>query len=82
MAASSSAGACDGTVVYTEGSGPFAFTAMTTPGATYDTTNTTFKVSVASNADYYWRIVFTPTSSFADGITKCEKSNLTINNNP
>jgi hypothetical protein len=75
--------ASTGTVKYTE---PVpnggAFTA-TSSGATYDTTNATFKVAVADAGDYFWRIVFTPTSSFAGGaVTKCETSSVSINNNP
>ena len=70
-------------MVYTESvpsSG--AFTATTT-GASYDTTNTTFKVDVNSAGTYYWNIVFTPTSPFAGGpITKCETSTVSINDNP
>jgi hypothetical protein len=84
-------GACSttagGTVVYTDTT-DHAFTATST-GATYDTQNTTYstayKVSStsATGDDYYWRAVFTPDSSFAGGaVTKCEKSTLTINNNP
>jgi hypothetical protein len=80
---------CNGTVVYTEpvpNSG--AFTA-TTAGAVYNTTNST--VFVGTKADgtaglaagtYFWRVVFTPTSQFATGFTKCETSTLTINDNP
>jgi hypothetical protein len=75
--------ASTGTVKYTEpvpNSG--AFTA-TSAGATYDTTNQSFKVDSSNAGDYYWRIIFTPTSSFAGGaVTKCETSSLTINNNP
>jgi hypothetical protein len=77
-----------GTVVYTEpvpNSGAFTATAA---GATYDTTNgsvtaTTFKVDTNNAAAYYWKIVFTPTSSFGGGaITKCETSTVTVNDNP
>ena len=85
-------GACTvaggGTVVYTDTpAGGATFTA-TSSGATYDTQNTTystaFKVSStsATGDDYFWRAVFTPDSTFATGVTKCEKSTLTINNNP
>ena len=74
-----------GTVRYTE---PVpnggAFTA-TVAGASYDTTNgtvagTTFRATATGN--YYWRAVFTPTSTFASGFTLCETTSLTINNNP
>jgi hypothetical protein len=72
---------CDGTLVYTDADA-IDFTA-TSSGATYDTSNTTHLVSTASAADYFWRIVFTPTSSYAGGVvTKCEQSTLTIDNNP
>lgn len=86
-------GACDpaasgASVVYTDTpAGGASFTA-TSAGATYDTQNTTYstayKVSStsATGDDYFWRAVFTPTSTFATGVTKCEKATLTINNNP
>lgn len=80
-------GACDptalgATLVYTDdNAGSFTATSSGS-GAEYDTSNTTHTVTTASGDDYYWRAVFTPTSSFATGITKCEKSTLTINNNP
>jgi len=78
---------CDpavGTLVYTEpvpNGGAFTATAA---GASYDTTNgavagTTFKVTDANEGTYFWRIVFTPNSSFATGFTKCENTVLTIN---
>jgi hypothetical protein len=71
-----------GTVKYTESvpnSGAFTATAA---GATYDTTNSSFKVAAADAGDYYWRIIFTPTSSLATGVTKCESSSVSINNSP
>jgi len=78
-------GSCDpavGTVVYTE---PVpnggAFTATST-GAAYDTTNKTFLVDTTNAGSYFWRIVFSPTSTFATGFTKCETSTVTVNNNP
>jgi hypothetical protein len=80
-------GSCTGSVVYTDASGA-AFTA-TTAGAVYQTSNTTY--FIGTNADgtaggaagtYFWSVTFTPTSTLADGFTKCETSTLTINNNP
>ena len=73
--------ACDGTtIVYTE---PQITLSSTASGTTFDTHNTLTKVSTASNKDYYWRAVFTPAAgSFVSGFTKCEKTNITINNNP
>jgi len=75
-------GTCDGTVVYTEPvpSGG-AFTA-TTGGAAYTTTNDTFSVATATAGTYYWKTIFTPTSSFAAGYTDCELSTVAINDNP
>jgi hypothetical protein len=76
-------GACDpaavgATLIYTDANA-VAFTATNT----YTTSNTTHSVTTAGPDDYYWRAVFTPTSSFAGGaVTKCEKSTLTINNSP
>jgi len=80
-------GSCDGAVVYTEpvpNGGAFTATAA---GAVYNTTNgsvpaTTFKVNDALQGTYYWSIVFTPDSPFADGFTKCETSTVSINDNP
>jgi len=75
-------GSCDpavGTVVYTE---PLPNGGAITVPATVDTTNTTFKVDAANAGSYFWRIVFTPTSSFATGFTKCETSTVTVNDNP
>ena len=67
------------TEIYTDGSA-VAFTADA-DGNTYTTNNQTHKVTAAGPDDYYWRAVFTPTSSFAGGvITKCEHSTLTITN--
>jgi hypothetical protein len=76
-------GACDpaaqgATLIYTDANA-VAFTATNT----YNTSNTTHAVTSAGPDDYYWRAVFTPTSSFAGGaVIKCEKSTLTINNSP
>ena len=84
-------GSCDpavGTLKYTDTpAGGATFTA-TSSGTTYDTDNSTsnatfFLVTSASATDYFWRAVFTPDSSNAGGaVIKCEKSTLTINNNP
>jgi hypothetical protein len=80
-------GACDptaqgATLIYTDANA-VSFTATASgSGAEYDTSNTTHAVTTAGPDDYYWRAVFTPTSSFATGVTKCEKSTLTINNSP
>jgi hypothetical protein len=78
-------GTCNGTVVYTEpvpNNGAFTATAA---GATYPTTNSTFKVHADPNGNtgtYFWNITFTPTSTFATGFTKCETSTVTVDNNP
>ncbi len=89
-------GSCDpavGTVVYEEdtdpntaGVQPFTLTnASTAAERTKATSNTTFRVTQgtpAANVTYYWRIVFTPASSFVTGFTKCEKTDININDNP
>jgi hypothetical protein len=79
-------GACDpnasgATLIYTDTSASSFTASATGSGAEYDTTNSTHKVSTAGPDDYYWRAVFTPTSSFAGtAVTVCEKSTLTISN--
>ena len=81
-------GSCTGTVKYTE---PTITLSNTASGTTFDTTNgtvpaTTFRVTAANNATpYFWRIVFTPTGptgEFVTGFTKCERTDITINDNP
>jgi hypothetical protein len=73
-------GTCTGDVVYTE---PDITLTDAASGSTFNTTNTTFKVTAANNATpYFWRVVFTPSSPLVDGFTKCERSDITINDNP
>jgi hypothetical protein len=70
-------GSCTGTVKYTEPTN----TTLTNfaSGGSVDTTNSTFFVSAAANdTPYFWSIVFTPSSSFVDGFTKCESTSITI----
>ena len=72
-------GSCDGTVVYTQA--PIAVT-NDASGSTYDTTNSTFKVTVANNAQYWWRAEFTSSDPLLAGVTECERTDITIDNNP
>jgi hypothetical protein len=73
-------GTCTGAVVYTE---PDITLTNAASGSMFNTTNTTFKVTAANNATpYFWRVVFTPSSPLVDGFTKCERTDITINDNP
>jgi hypothetical protein len=74
-------GTCSGPVVYTEPA-PYDGSADVTAPITRDTVNTTAVTAANNVTPYFWRIVFTPTSSFATGFTKCETTSITINNNP
>jgi hypothetical protein len=81
-------GSCTGTVVYTEdgdpntaGNQPITVSGQAS-GSTFNTSNTTFKVTDSNEGTYFWRAVFTPTSSFISPVTKCETSTVTINDNP
>jgi hypothetical protein len=65
--------ASTGTVRYTE-----TITNPVTVPLTMDTHNSTFLATATGN--YYWRVNFTPTSSFATGFSKCETTVLTITN--
>lgn len=62
-----------GTVRYTE-----TITNPVSVPLTMDTHNSTFLATASGN--YYWRVTFTPTSSFATGFAKCETTVLTITN--
>jgi hypothetical protein len=80
------AGSCTSDdVKYTE---PTITLSNTASGTSFSTTNgsvaaTTFRVTAANNqTPYFWRIVFTPTSEFVSGFTKCETTDITINDNP
>jgi hypothetical protein len=75
-------GTCNGTVVYTD---PLTGTVSAASGTGFDTTNngaTPFTVDTANAGTYFWSIVFTPSSPYIAGVTKCETSTVTINNNP
>jgi hypothetical protein len=79
------AGTCLGTTVYTE---PAITLSNTASGTSFNTTNgsvpaTTFRVTAANNATpYFWRVVFTPSSTLVDGFTRCERTDITINDSP
>jgi hypothetical protein len=72
-------GSCTGTVVYTE---PTITLTNTASGSSFDTTNSTFEVSTATAKTYFWRAVVDSSNPFISDFTKCEKSILTIDNNP
>jgi hypothetical protein len=79
-------GTCDGPTVYTEGLFTSPAAGWTSPKS-FDTTNagapTGFTVDAAhDDTPYFWRIVFTSSNTFVTGTTKCEKTDITVTDNP
>ena len=54
----------------------------TASGTTFNTTNETYLVTGANNTSFWWRAEFTSSDPLLAGVTECEVTTMTIDNNP